>query len=317
MTMKISAKNYHQHPAVSRSDLFAFHQSRRLFHAGKQGYTNLPSNMVPARKFDALTEGSATHMWLLEPEKAAEEIVIYEGRRASNSKAWLDFRGKHEAAGYTILTPYQWWLVAVMSEVVRSQAGPLLQSAQALKETPRTWTAEFPVVNTDGTEGVVELEFRALLDYLLLYDSEAWIIDIKTHGSEFSKSLRKFEYWLQDAHYSESVVQTEGLDFEQVQFKFAAVDKAICECVARKAMADSKPALNHPENLEKLREHIQPAVRAIAPAAFTIQDLSFTDRMQARERWREIAADYAQCVATGVWEDPGENDIITITGVLE
>lgn len=302
--------DYRSDHGVSRSDLLGFSFSRKLFRAAKGGLMDVPPEMRPPSKMDALNIGTATHMWLLEKHRIEEEIAVFDGTRHPKSKAWIEFQEKNQ--GRTILTTKQWWLVLVMHAVVTHEIGDVL-SASAMREKAIYWDE----MVQDGTV----IRCRTLLDVVTPMSGKAIILDVKTDKHQdvrghMERSIRERSYWLQDAFYSLSVMRRYGYSMDEVDFLFAAVSKPICEAIASCMLAKAPPHLSVKENYEELLAHIMPSVREVAPAAFCLTRIGASDRERAFEKTMAYVEDYASCVVSGEWLDEGAGKIQTVTGVV-
>ena len=161
-----TSQEYHAHPAVSRSDLWLFSRSRRVYRASKDRLMDVPKAMLPPAKFDAFEVGSAAHIALLEPERFERDVVVWNKRRTTSrgggsSTDWERFRDAH--AGKVIVTLKQWFLVQTVTAVVNHRMQPLMASRAAAREQPLYWTEEVEVdgeIVEDRMQGAAGLRDR-------------------------------------------------------------------------------------------------------------------------------------------------------------
>ncbi|TWT58994.1 hypothetical protein KOR42_23810 [Thalassoglobus neptunius] len=316
--------NYRDYPAMNQSSLKVFNASRRLYRCHQDGWMNVPSELQPANKFDALNEGTATHMWLLEPKRAQRDIAVWTGKQNRSLSAFRSFKQREREDGKTVLMLDQWWLVITMQLVVEQQLEGVLQHPSAMREWPILWNE---VVELDSWQDslpeskVVNVPCKALLDFAKFTSTDGLIIDIKTSSELMPKGFfyatKRFDYWAQVAHYSRALSAETGLDLNDIQFSFAVVSSTVCEQVAKCMRAKAPPYLDHPDNYEALKSYLSPAVEAVAPLAFSFQELSAMDVIDAHRKWASMIHDYAWCVETGNWSDLGEGNIRVLSGVVE
>lgn len=142
----------------------------------------------------------ASHMAVLEPERAAVDIIEYPGRRAGN--AWKDFQAEH--AGKSILNAREMAIVTGCASAIREHAEANLLLSGGEAEVPMYWT--------DPETG---RECKGIADYLHLDVSNGPVlIDYKGCGSvaphNFARDVARMGYHGQLAHYAAGVEAITG-----------------------------------------------------------------------------------------------------------
>lgn len=205
--------DYHSHPAVSRTALACFRQSRRLYHA--RHVLRLPEAQLEPS--DAMNLGTLCHAELLEPGSL-------EGKFAVLPMAWPDFRTKaarewrdeQKAAGK----------IVVKAEAIAKQLA-IVQSAAAIA---RRWIEAAAAIEqalfwVDSDTGLV---CRCKPDWLVVTPETIYVLDFKTTGdaspSAFERQVNTLGLWLQDEHYSRGVERTMGDGKKSVVFLFVVVE---------------------------------------------------------------------------------------------
>lgn len=304
-----SESDYHARSEVSRSDLALFRESRARFRAIKDG--RLPGIGQEKGFHDDLDLGTAAHLLLLEPERFLSEVAAWSGTRAGPN--WKRFQREQVEAGRMILKEKDWWLAAVAAGAVRGRMGKLIDNRHARREQSHVWT-ETVAGEVDGERVEMRVECRSRHDLEIVVPAEAWTFDVKTTGDinlpAFRKEIRNRGYWLQDSHYSSALMAEYGLTLEQTHFIFIPVGKRIAEQVRDRVMDDS--AEFGQEQLDKAAQ----AVKGIEHLMCGMVELEFSERQAAMSKWRELLWDYARCVETGDWSDPGEGEVKTVSGVV-
>lgn len=293
---------YFDSPAVSRSDLSLFNESRRMFRAVKDGDLDYPSDLDGPSSEDILLLGTAAHLMLLEPEKIGE-IVVFDGASRSG-KVWDKFREQN--AGKVILTVKQFIHAMVMAEAGRHVAGKLLQELTKCEE----WIEWEKVVDGDS------IKMKARLDAVWPVGKRIVVADVKTtpdaDGGKFRSSVKRYCYWLQDAHYSEAAAEHYGVDIEDVDFVFIALGKSQSEKLAKACLH----LWDEADDFEGMREQISRRVESLAPLICRLHRLGQSDRARARSRRAQIIREYIGCLESGDWSDSGENEVSELEGVV-
>ena len=205
----MTEKDYRNHPAISRSELWKMNESAEKF----KWFIDHPLSPTPALLF-----GQMIHKLLLQPESFDDEFVVapnIDRRTKAGKEEYEAFLAEVGDRSVVSLDDYNKALDMV--SVVRSNpiANNLLQGA---KEVPYFWTDE------DTGE-----QCKCRLDCLHSEDGDLFIVDYKTTGNAsteiFSnKDVFRYGYHFQAAMYSEGVMHNLELD-ERPQFVFIAQEK--------------------------------------------------------------------------------------------
>jgi exodeoxyribonuclease VIII len=149
----------------------------------------------------AYRNGRANHTAVLEPEKFASTVAVWDGGRRA-SKAWDAFSEAN--ADRDILTQAEYEQLLGMQRAVRQHpiASKYLQRGRA--EVSILWTCADPLM-----PGLVT-PCKSRLDYL----APDWIVDLKTcrdaSPAAFSRAAFNFEYHAQAAFYVDAVAAVTG-----------------------------------------------------------------------------------------------------------
>ena len=170
----------------------------------------------PRESTPALELGIAAHMAILEPDRFASEVAVWEGgtRRGKLWDAW-----KEANAGKLHLRTQDVDPLLCMREAVRAHpaAAPLLDSGEA--EVSLTW---------DCPETGLACKARA--DWLHVESDAALLVDLKTARTtcprRFARAVADYGYHGQLAHYAEGVAAVHGVPVEAVRVVIVAVEKA-------------------------------------------------------------------------------------------
>lgn len=202
----MTEKEYRQHPAISRSELWHIRESPQKF----KYYKENPPEPTPALLF-----GQVFHKMLLEPETFNDEFVVAPetNRRTKKGKQmWEAFVADHE--NQTIIPVEMYAQSKEMCESVKREtlAVKLLNGA-----------AEVPFFWTDEMTGE---ECKCRVDVLNTEYSQPIIVDVKTTADAsteaFIRSAINYGYDLQSAMYSDGVEKNIG---KKPLFVFIAVEK--------------------------------------------------------------------------------------------
>lgn len=204
--MKLTEKEYRQHPAISRSSLWLLSDSPEKF----RWQMEHPEPPTPALVF-----GQLFHKMALQPETLQDEFAIAPvcDRRTKEGKA--AFAAFEEtAAGKTIVTADTVEQAQEMCKALMANdiARKLLAGE---KETPFFWT--------DDLTGE---ECKCRLDVLTKMGTTDIIVDLKTTDNAetdaFMRAAIKYGYDLQSAMYSEGYKANTG---KEPVFVFVAIEK--------------------------------------------------------------------------------------------
>ena len=202
----MTEKEYRQHPAISRSELWHIRESPQKF----KYYKENPPEPTPSLLF-----GQVFHKILLEPDTFDEEFVVAPevNRRTKEGKQiWASFVSEHENQ---IIIPIEMCAQAKeMCEAVKKEplAVKLLNGAT---EVPFFWTDEMTGEACKCRVDVLNTEY-----------SQPIIIDVKTTSDAstdaFIRSSINYGYDFQAAMYSEGVEKNIG---KKTLFVFIAIEK--------------------------------------------------------------------------------------------
>lgn len=293
---------YFNSPALSRSDLSLFLESRRQFRAVKDGLMEYPADLDGPASADILTLGTAVHLLVLEPEKRSE-IAVFDGS-SRQGDLWKKF--KRANRGRLILTQKQFLHALVMAEATKIVAAPLLKTITRMER----WVEWEEVI--DGRACLM----KAKVD-MYWPRGQVWIAgDLKTTPSvesrEFRSSVRKYRYWLQDSHYSKAIAEEFGVDVDDVEFVFVAIGKSFSETLAKACQSIWDAADNEDQIVEGVRKRVQ----QVAPLICRLHELSAADRIRAQKKRLGAIRAYMDCLDSGDWSDPGESEVSVIEDVL-
>ena len=202
----MTEKEYRQHPAISRSELWHIRESPQKF----KYYKENPPEPTPSLLF-----GQVFHKMLLEPVTFDDEFVVSPevNRRTKDGKQmWEAFVADHEKQ--TIIQEEMYAKANEMCEAVKREplAVKLLNGA-----------AEVPFFWTDEMTGE---DCKCRVDVLNTSYSQPIIVDVKTTADastdSFIRSSINYGYDFQTAMYSDGVEKNIG---KKPLFVFIAVEK--------------------------------------------------------------------------------------------
>lgn len=202
----MTEKEYRQHPAISRSELWRIRESPQKF----KYYKENPPEPTPALLF-----GQVFHKMLLEPDTFDEEFVAAPGvnRRTKEGKQILEnFASKHE--NQKIIPAEMFDQAKEMCDAVKRE--PLaVKLLKGKSELPFFWTDEMTGEECKCRVDVLNTEYRQPI-----------IVDAKTTADasteSFIRSAINYGYDFQAAMYSEGVEKNIG---KKPLFVFIAVEK--------------------------------------------------------------------------------------------
>lgn len=211
-TAKVEATelNYHAHPAISRTGLKCFRESRRLYHA--RHVLRLPeAQMEPT---PAMNLGTLAHAELLEPGSLEGKYAVLEDWpdfRTNAAKAWRD---EQQAAGKMVIKPGEIDAMVAMVKNAGAAVGKWLSDNQAVIEQPIFWQDD------SG------MSCRCKPDWIIRRDDFIVACDFKTTAdaspSAFARQVANLELWLQDEHYTRGIKK--AYNAKSVVFLFVAVE---------------------------------------------------------------------------------------------
>lgn len=202
----MTEKEYRQHPAISRSELWHIRESPQKF----KYYKENPPAPTPSLLF-----GQVFHKMLLEPGTFDDEFVVAPevNRRTKEGKQMLEaFVADHE--NQTIITAEMYEQAKEMCDAVKRE--PLaVKLLNGEKEAPFFWTDEMTGEDCKCRVDVLNTEY-----------SQPIIVDVKTTADAstdaFIRSAINYGYDFQAAMYSEGVEKNIG---KKPLFVFIAVEK--------------------------------------------------------------------------------------------
>lgn len=221
--------DYFTRPEINREDLLLFRRSPSLYHAIKTGgiagdEVKQVMDLVdpPGGKLDAFAVGEGVHRLVFEPDTVDERFhVIDRSVLTSNGqrrgKKWDEYKALHESKGKCLVTQGQLSLMHMVSRSAKRTLETLLVPS-AIFEKPLYWSEEL--------ENGESVTCRAKPDYMLVVPGKKFglILDLKTCQTldDFHYSVRKYNYWMQEVHYTAGFKCMFGFEPE---FYFVAVEK--------------------------------------------------------------------------------------------
>lgn len=220
----LSNADYHAHPAISKSGLDKIAKSPAHYKAARE---------AEHEGGDALVFGSAFHDYILLPDTFQTAYTVlppdFNGR-TKEGKAMLE---SIRQSGQTVLKAE--WLTDIEGMAAAIAAHP---KASALLQGGK---AEQSIFWTDEDSGI---DCRCRPDYL---HPGGIIVDLKSttdaSPEEFTRSVAKYRYHVQDAFYSEGYYQATGQ--WPRGFVFIAVEKTAPYAVACYSLDDDAKAYGH------------------------------------------------------------------------
>ncbi len=200
----LSNAAYHQHPAVSKSQLDLVHKSGRHFWA-----RYVDPNRVKVAPTPAMELGSGFHAMVLEPDVYENDFVVapkIDKRTTAGKAEWKAWQAS--AKGKTLLTDEQVDLLRLMTESVMSHpAASAILRLEGEAEQTYMWT--------DDATGQ---ECKCRPDWHV----DGMVVDLKTtidaSPEGFAKSVNNFRYHVQSNWYLRGTPDAS-------QFVFIAVEK--------------------------------------------------------------------------------------------
>ena len=202
----MTEKEYRQHPAISRSELWRIRESPQKF----KYYKENPPEPTPALLF-----GQVFHKMLLEPETFDDDFIVAPevNRRTKEGKQkWDEFLSENE--NKTIVAPEMFSRAKEMCDAVKREhlAVKLLKGKA---ELPFFWTDEMTGEDCKCRVDVLNTEYRQPI-----------VVDVKSTADasteSFIRSAINYGYDFQAAMYSEGVEKNIG---KKPLFVFIAVEK--------------------------------------------------------------------------------------------
>ena len=202
----MTEKEYRQHPAISRSQLFKLRESPEKF----KYYMDNPEPATPALVF-----GQLLHALALQPETVDEQFAvapICDRRTTVGKKLWAEF--EEQAESKTIVTADMIEQAVAMRDKLMSN-DYVKQLLNGEREKPFFWTDE-----------LTGEECKCRTDCITNINGIDIIVDLKTAESAdtdtFMRHAIKYGYNLQAAMYGEGVKANTG---KEHAFVFIVIEK--------------------------------------------------------------------------------------------
>ena len=202
----MTEKEYRNHPAISRSELFKIKESPEKF----RYYKDNPEEPTPALVF-----GQLFHAMALEPDTVKEQFAIapiVDRRTKAGKEAFAEF--EKFAEGKTVVT-------SEMSQLASEMCNALIKNENARKLLDGEKEKEF-----FWTDELTGEECKCRTDVILKIGDLNIIVDLKTAESaateNFTKDAIKYGYDFQSAMYKNGVEQNRN---EQYIFVFVVIEK--------------------------------------------------------------------------------------------
>ena len=199
---------YHAHPAISKSKLDSIARSPLHF-----WHRYISPDAQPAEPTPAMEFGTAVHSIILEPDLFNSEYALAPST-SRTTKAGKEAWAEASASGKKLIGADTLESLLAIRESVFSH--PIAKKAL---EAPGI--AESSIFATDPA---TDLELKCRPDYLT---NSNWIIDLKTtidaSLTEFQRSVSKYRYHVQSAHYKKVVELDRGTPIQG--FIFVVVEK--------------------------------------------------------------------------------------------
>ena len=201
ITKNLPYSEYEKLPGLRASDMKTLLKNPRA-------YYNAKTLGVKKEASKSMNLGSAAHTAILEPEKFADEIVVFDGA-VRRGKEWDKFKAEHE--GKLILNANEFDSVTEMAKAVNRN----IDAVNLLREGDAEVTLEFEFMGR---------KFKSRLDWL----NGCIIVDLKTTDDAspagFARSIWKYAYHRQAALYMDGVGESTGDIIKG--FVFVAVEKS-------------------------------------------------------------------------------------------
>lgn len=202
----MTEKEYREHPAISRSELFKISESPEKF----KYYQEHPEEPTPALVF-----GQLFHAMVLQPETVKYLFAVapnIDRRTKAGKEAFAEFEA--EAEGKTVVTADMYQQALEMCEALNKNEF-VQKLLKGEKEKPFFWVDE-----------LTNEECKCRTDCLTELGDNLIVVDLKsTDNAEteaFTKSAIKYGYDLQSAMYGEGVKANTG---REPIFVFIAIEK--------------------------------------------------------------------------------------------
>lgn len=202
----MTEKEYRQHPAISRSELFKISESPEKF----KYYKEHPEEPTPSLIF-----GQLFHAMVLQPETVAEQFSVapnVDRRTKAGKEQWANF--KRASKSWIVVTEEMIEQATAMCEALK-QNEFVAKLLKGEKEKPFFWV-----------DDLTNEECKCRVDCLTELGDNLIIVDLKTtenaETESFMRSAIKYGYDLQSAMYSKGVEVNTG---KKPLFVFIAIEK--------------------------------------------------------------------------------------------
>lgn len=202
----MTEKEYRQHPAISRSELFKITESPEKF----KYYREHPEEPTPSLIF-----GQLFHAMALQPETVWEQFAVMpnvDRRTKAGKEAFADFEA--QAEGKTIVSVYMVEQASAMCEALNKNEF-VKKLLKGEKEKPFFWV-----------DDMTNEQCKCRVDCLSEIGENLIIVDLKTTDNAeteaFMRSAIKYGYDVQSAMYSEGIKVKTG---REPLFVFIAIEK--------------------------------------------------------------------------------------------
>ena len=200
ITKNLPYNEYEKLPGLRASDL-------KLLLKSPKSYYNAKHLGIKKDASKSMQLGTAAHLAILEPEKFADEVVVFDGA-VRRGKEWDKFKAEHE--GKLILNANEFDTVAEMAKAVNRN----VDAVSLLSKGDAEVTLEFDFMGR---------KFKSRLDWL---DGHI-IVDLKTTRNigayDFKRDIFNLGYHIQFAIYHHAIKKHTGKD---PQFFVIAVDNS-------------------------------------------------------------------------------------------
>ena len=202
----MTEKEYRQHPAISRSELWKLSESPEKF----KWYKDHPEKPTPALLF-----GQVVHKLLLEPDGFESEFAVLpeiDRRTKAGREEYDAFLDANDGKGIVTLEMFQ--MAWEMAEKAKQEPF-VVKLLKGEHEKPYFWTDE-----------VTQEDCKCRVDCITYIGSKPYVIDYKTcadaSNDAFMRDAIKYGYHVQAAMYSDGVERNIGT---KPTFVFIAQEK--------------------------------------------------------------------------------------------
>lgn len=302
----MTEKEYREHPAISRSELWWINRSPEYFKYRREH---------PTPPTQALLFGQVAHKLLLEPDDFENDFAVapqVDRRTKLGKEVWDAFVVSAEGKTVVDMSTYE----TAMDMVVAARLNPLVNKLlQGEHEEPFFWT--------DPDTGV---DCKCRLDSWHRDENGVpVIVDYKTASDAsykyFLRDVVSYGYYFQAAMYSEGLIQN-GLCPRLIKGKpkkrwwkdpATGKRKYWTEYPETIVMGGTEGEIIHPRFVFIVQEKAE-------PYAVNVFEIDTDFIMAGYDKFRELIGTYVSCESTGFW--PGylgpfnEPNVMTLPGWL-